>query len=326
MHLIVATVALGASSAYALFAPRQTMDQLWNGYNITAESLRVRDAISKPTCNATTACLDFTGKVIPKCLSLQGSPGCWCAYPDELHYCAICMSNPTDNTTTPQQTQDATEGHANYHKGCGAYQAFLNASASGLLTSSAHATSSYLPTASAAPSNSGSSHLNSGALAGIIVGGVVGVAIIIALAVLLYRHLQNKHESKLVGADLDHNTGATLVGHGEPKYPSNTPPPPAFVPYTMQPVPQSPNSTAGYTTSNQRESTFSSAFDSRMTDTHSLMATPPASAQSPPPPFAPYPDLPLRDPASAGYDTSLLHGVGTASGKGGFSNAPEPMR
>ncbi|KAG9042560.1 hypothetical protein FS837_010693 [Tulasnella sp. UAMH 9824] len=90
---------------------KRGVDEVWGGYNITAAALEIRDSISSPTCNKTESCQEVITTVVPRCLGLQGSAGCWCGLEDPIHYCAICMLNPTDNTTSADQTQRATEGH-----------------------------------------------------------------------------------------------------------------------------------------------------------------------------------------------------------------------
>ncbi|KAG8935215.1 hypothetical protein FRC01_005471 [Tulasnella sp. 417] len=112
----------------AALRPRAIVDEIWGNVNITASVLEVYNAISHPTCNATDYCVQLADTVVPRCLQLEGTAGCWCTLHDPVHYCAICMSSPTDNTTTPDQSQAATEGHAHYHLGCVAYQAYLDAS------------------------------------------------------------------------------------------------------------------------------------------------------------------------------------------------------
>ncbi|KAG8907584.1 hypothetical protein FRB99_003508 [Tulasnella sp. 403] len=311
--LAVAAVVLGASPMMAsagLLSVRQAIGQLWGGYNITQECLNVKSAISGPTCNVTQPCVQFVTQVIPQCLTLQGDPGCWCANPDPLHYCAVCMSNPTDNTTNPEQTQTATISHANYHKGCGAYQAFLNATVSGSLTSTstAPATSSSAATATAAASNSGSSSLSSGALAGIVVGGIIVVIVIGIVGFLIYRHMQNKHveRTNAAGTGAGQYTSFYHPGSGmpreEPKLYANQPvvpgfvpsdtlsvhrppqtgsPPPPFNAYETGAVPPTAVSTYSQPTSGARDSMYTSAtsdYDTRILSPNSP-GFPPAPGQ-----------------------------------------------
>ncbi|KIM72851.1 hypothetical protein PILCRDRAFT_15773 [Piloderma croceum F 1598] len=189
---------LAAASVDAL----STTGDIWGGINITQMVLQVATAISTPTCNATTNCTQLTTVEIPSCLTVLGSPGCWCSlanlYP--VHYCAICMSTPLDNTTTPEQTQTPGESHMNYHIGCNAYQAFLNGTStsngtttSSMTSSSSSASASTIP-AQTATTTPGPKSIGGGAIGGVAVGGLIGLALIVAAGCLLYRRMQNKHE------------------------------------------------------------------------------------------------------------------------------------
>ncbi|KAG8991932.1 hypothetical protein FRB94_012147 [Tulasnella sp. JGI-2019a] len=183
----------------ARFVPRQ-QGGLWGGFNITAEVLGVQAAISSPVCNATSYCVTFVTQTIPTCERLGDNPGCWCGDVDPLHYCAICMSSPTDNSTTPEQTQDALTHHINYHKGCGAYEAWYNATlSSSAAPSSTSTSSSASATPTVAPVTSGSSKSNIGPIVGGAVGGVIGLIIILAILFLIYRNMQNKHQQIIEG-------------------------------------------------------------------------------------------------------------------------------
>ncbi|KAG8980183.1 hypothetical protein FRB94_004455 [Tulasnella sp. JGI-2019a] len=169
----------------AHFVSRQEQDagDVWGGYNITAEVLGVQASISSPICNATVNCTMLVTQTIPTCERLNDNPGCWCSNPDSLHYCALCMSSPVDNTTTAQQTRDATTHHANYHKGCAAYQAAYNAtlSSSSVAPSSTSMSSSASATPTTVPATSGSSKTNIGSSVGGIVRGFVAIVIIFAV-------------------------------------------------------------------------------------------------------------------------------------------------
>ncbi|KIO30429.1 hypothetical protein M407DRAFT_224390 [Tulasnella calospora MUT 4182] len=196
LALVVGAVAVSSVNGGSLLAsvlrPRG-LEELWGGYNITAAALEIRDAISSPTCTANSYCQTFMNDTIPRCMKLQGTAGCWCTLHDPLHYCAICMSSPADNTTTSDQTQAAAEGHKNYHLGCAAYQNYLNASAAGSLSSSAP-----LPTGTSA--NQTDDHddhghgMSTGAIVGIAVGGVAFLVIIGAATFLIHRCLKNQSE------------------------------------------------------------------------------------------------------------------------------------
>ncbi|KAG8980184.1 hypothetical protein FRB93_009347 [Tulasnella sp. JGI-2019a] len=187
----------------AHFVPRQQGNGLdvWGGYNITDEVLGVAAAISSPVCNATANCTIFVTQTIPTCERLGDNPGCWCSNPDPLHYCALCMSSPTDNTTTPEQTQDALTHHANYHKGCAAYQAAYNASlsSSSAAPSSTSTSSSASATPTLIPVTSSNSKTNIGPIVGGAVGGFVALVVILAILFIIYKHIQNKHVEALEG-------------------------------------------------------------------------------------------------------------------------------
>ncbi|KAG8937991.1 hypothetical protein FRC00_006324 [Tulasnella sp. 408] len=164
LALVVSAVAVslvnGGALLDAVLRPR-AVDEMWGNVNITASVLEVYNAISHPTCSATDYCVQLATNV----------------------YCAICMSNPTDNTTTPDQTQAATEGHANYHKGCAIWQTYRNAfAARSLSTSQPPTTSAPLPTATQDQSNPGSSKssVSTGAIVGIVIGGVCFLAVVAA--------------------------------------------------------------------------------------------------------------------------------------------------
>lgn len=76
-----------------------------------------------------------------------------------------------------------------YHKGCGAWLAFINSTASGSASlSSASSTSS--STALSSSSSSKSNH--TGAIVGGVIGGIGGLIIILAILFLLYRRRQNR--------------------------------------------------------------------------------------------------------------------------------------
>ncbi|KIO30435.1 hypothetical protein M407DRAFT_224400 [Tulasnella calospora MUT 4182] len=198
LALIVSAVAITAVNGGSLLAgvlrPR-VVDEIWGGVNLTASVLEVYNAISQPTCNATDYCVQLATTVVPTCLKNQGTAGCWCTLHDPIHYCAICMSSPTDNTTNPDQTQAATEGHTNYHRGCSAWQAFLNASAAGSLsTSQPPSTSAPLPTITQDQANTGSSKstVSTGAIVGIAIGGICFIAVVVAATIIIWKCLKNQ--------------------------------------------------------------------------------------------------------------------------------------
>ncbi|KAG8936891.1 hypothetical protein FRC03_008617 [Tulasnella sp. 419] len=233
---------------------------VWGGLNLTTAALLIQGAISSPTCNATENCQTFVNQVVPLCLNLKGEAGCWCGNHNPLHYCALCMSNPTDNSTSPDQTQDATNGHTNYHRACGVYGEFLNSKGTSI--------SSNAPTGTAGASSSGSSSgTNAGTIAGAVVGGVVGLAIVVGIIFLVYRR-QKQKEHKL-------NSGTSV--YSEPKYglagpPSSVgsppphmtgqTPPPGFNQYMAPPTsPGYTNTSVGYTS---RDSAAPTEYDTSM--------------------------------------------------------------
>ncbi|KAG8965483.1 hypothetical protein FRC03_000480 [Tulasnella sp. 419] len=183
---IAATLYSTAVTAGSLF-PRQ-----YGGYNITEDVLEVASSISSPTCNATQPCIELLTVVVPRCLRLRGDAGCWCGNHDPVHYCALCMSNPTDNTTTPDQTQGATNGHTRFHGGCAAFEAVINGTVAST-TSSSVVIATTSAAATQANSNSGSqSKSNTGAIIGGAVGGVVGLALIAGICFIAYQMIKRK--------------------------------------------------------------------------------------------------------------------------------------
>ncbi|KDQ21155.1 hypothetical protein BOTBODRAFT_141497 [Botryobasidium botryosum FD-172 SS1] len=324
-HYFLIPLLVVSSSSATLLSPRGR-DEVWGGVNITQAELEVAGAISK-TCNTTSYCIDLATKVIPQCLGLQGSAGCWCTLHDPLHYCALCMSNPTDNTTSATQTQQAVDGHTNYHKGCGAYQAYLTAS------SSAPSTASPTASATSASDSKPSSSLGTGALVGIIVGGVVGVVLIIAGAFLIWRKMgQNPTPNN------SHNNNANVLAPGyfpsvgtpyqEVKRPyssfgpNSSPPPPPHMGYSPMATPMSAPLTPEMTGQAQFYDPRQSTAYNQHAPTHYAAPAPvnarpitaqsqdsagnhagssnPAGFQSPPPPFV------ANSNHLSDYDTSML--------------------
>lgn len=212
---------LSQSSMLALLLlPLQCLAQATNyGPQLTDAALKIQGAISAG-CNATTDCAQFVSYVIPRCQRLQGDAGCWCGNHDPLHYCAICMSSPSDNRTTPDQTAAALEGHTNYHQACNLFEVSLNASS----------------TASAGPSTTSSAATNAPATTGTssktpigaVVGGAVGggVAVIIGAIVLTIWLKQRKKNSlgpssvslfSAAGTSTGLNPGRPYSGYGQPE-------------------------------------------------------------------------------------------------------------
>ncbi|KIO30436.1 hypothetical protein M407DRAFT_5639 [Tulasnella calospora MUT 4182] len=90
----------GGSLLAAVLRPR-VVDEIWRGINITAAVFEVYNSISQPTCNSTDHCVQLA--TVPRCLELEGTAGCWCTLHDPIHYCANCMTSPTDDTTNPDR-------------------------------------------------------------------------------------------------------------------------------------------------------------------------------------------------------------------------------
>jgi len=189
MHLVLSFYFFLATALVEVLsfqvAPRATIGDTWGGINITQTVLQVSEAISSQNCNATSYCVQLITETIPKCLRVSGDPSCWCDDVNPVHYCAICMSNSTDNTTTPDQAQAATDGHKNYHIGCSAYESDINGTSTSSMTSSSSTTTTQVATGSS---------ISAGTIGKVVVGGLIGLALISATVFLLYRYIQNKHE------------------------------------------------------------------------------------------------------------------------------------
>jgi len=233
-----------------------TTGDIWGGVNITQMVLQVAGAISSPTCNATGNCTELTKVEIPMCLKVLGNPGCWCSDDGPVHYCAICMSSPTDNTTTPDQTQAAGAAHQSYHVGCNAFQAYINgtntttsssttSSSSTSSSASSSSSSSALTIPTQAGAASGSKSVGAGTIGGIVVGGLIGLALIGAVVFLLYRCIQNKHE-RIVGST--ERTSIFSAQQHEAKYPFSTGDTSAVTGYSPPPNPNIQRETAPYDT------------------------------------------------------------------------------
>jgi len=240
MHLAVSLYFFLATASVEVlsFAPRGTINDVWGGINITQMVFQVVGAISSPTCSATSNC---TGLImqIPECLRFAGDPSCWCSttVSNPLHYCAICMSSPTDNTTTPDQTQAALTGHQNYHIGCNAYEAYLNGtstttSSSTTSSSASSASSSVYTTPTQVAIVSSPKSVSAGTIGGVVVGGLVGLALISAVVILLYRYMQNKHE-RIIGS----TSGASMHSSPQNDYKTQYPYGPNTV-HTPPPLPE----------------------------------------------------------------------------------------
>ncbi|KAF8712263.1 hypothetical protein RHS03_01288, partial [Rhizoctonia solani] len=173
--------------------------------NLTEDVLQVAGAISPPCAANTTWCQQLTEVVVfldaNACVGVGQlsewvraqitdeaipDPGCWCGNHDPLHYCAICMSSPSDNQTTADQMQAATAGHNAFHVACNAYEQLINGTA--VVTSTSSSTSpatSETSTPTAVSSNSGDNKVPIGPIVGGVVGGVVGLALVVGIIYLL---------------------------------------------------------------------------------------------------------------------------------------------
>lgn len=178
---------LGAALFFALPIPSLAQSLAELSSQLTASALKIQGAISEP-CRTDDWCQTFTSDVVPRCQRLQGDAGCWCGNHNPLHFCAICMSSPADNQTTPDQMQSALAGHTDYHVACDAFERLLNASSSATGTASSTATNA---------ASTGSSDGGSKAPIGAIVGGAVGggVALIIAIIVFVLWSRNRRRET-----------------------------------------------------------------------------------------------------------------------------------
>ncbi|KEP46804.1 SKG6 domain protein [Rhizoctonia solani 123E] len=180
---------LGAALFLVLPIPllAQSMQEL--GVQLTASALRINGAISE-ACRTDANCQTFANEVVPRCQRLQGDAGCWCGNHNPLHFCAICMSNPTDNQTTPDQMQAALGGHTDYHTACNAFETLLNASSTAIGTATSTATNA---------ASTGSSDGGSKAPIGAIVGGVVGGVVALIIAILVFVLWRRNRRKEVVG-------------------------------------------------------------------------------------------------------------------------------
>ncbi|KAG8956845.1 hypothetical protein FRC04_000323 [Tulasnella sp. 424] len=163
---------------------------VWGGVNITQAALDIQSAISSPTCQATETCVDFVNLEIPRCQQTNGTAACWCSPDSPLLACAGCMAHPTDDTTTFQQTSDATRGMQEYATGCQAYAAYLSGSTTFSTAGPTGTTASPLPTIT--PPANPNTGLSSGAISGLVSGGVSLVSLCIFGGYFWYKHSQNK--------------------------------------------------------------------------------------------------------------------------------------
>ncbi|KAG8682837.1 hypothetical protein FRC08_014697 [Ceratobasidium sp. 394] len=223
MFPAIAGAFFGLAPLAMVLAPGQAAAQIqWPQLpnNLTQDVLQVAFAISPPCASNNTYCQQLTGTVIPRCERLRGDPGCWCGNHDPLHYCAICMSNPTDNQTTADQTQAASAGHAAFHVACNAYEELINGTAS--TTSSAQsstASSTLLPSATAASSNSGENKVPTGVIVGGVVGGVLGLVAVLGIIYiisLLIKRNNRQHDIAPSSVSYMGSENKSPIGFGAP--------------------------------------------------------------------------------------------------------------
>jgi len=207
-------------SAAALYDRQLQWPTLPN--NLTQDVLQVAFAISPPCANL-TYCVELTTVVIPRCEMLRGDPGCWCGNHDPLHYCAICMSNPTTNQTTADQTQAATAGHTAFHVACNAYESLINGTAS--TSASAAGSSTATPSATAAPSTDGGSSQKTpiGPIIGGAVGGVVGLALVFGLVYLISLMIKRNNSQNNVAPSSVSYMSSEPLSYGKVASPYPTP-------------------------------------------------------------------------------------------------------
>ncbi|CUA70452.1 hypothetical protein RSOLAG22IIIB_04190 [Rhizoctonia solani] len=198
---------LGAAIFFALPISllAQSVEEL--SAQLTASALKIQAAISEP-CKNIDSCQTFTTRVIPQCQRLQGNAGCWCgSNHDPLHNCALCMSNPTDNQTTPDQMQSAIGAHRDYHAACATFETLLTASSTVLGTATGTATNA---------ASTGSSDGGSKAPIGAIVGGVVGGVVALIIGILVFVFWRRNRRKEVVGPSsvsiFSGDRTSTLVG------------------------------------------------------------------------------------------------------------------
>ncbi|KAG8996378.1 hypothetical protein FRB93_000762 [Tulasnella sp. JGI-2019a] len=240
------------------------------------------------------------------------------------------MSNPTDNTTTPEQTQSAQAHHGAYHKGCAAYSAWYNATlSSSAAPSSTSTSSSTIPTV--APVTSSGSKTNIAPIVGGAVGGFFGLILILAILFLIYRYMQNKHEQTTEGTTgrMSMFSGGFGGSDGQPyKFEVGTAPtgvtpivgPESLVGHNSGGV-ASPESARTPPPNQHVVPTLHSVATNPYQDDMSEFRDPGSGSLSPAPMYQPQPQLPPQDwresLASSGtydrYDTSMAQHRPTSS-------------
>ncbi|KAF8606268.1 hypothetical protein BDV93DRAFT_604763 [Ceratobasidium sp. AG-I] len=191
--------------------------------NLTEDVLQVAFAISPPCAN-TTYCVALTTVVVPRCERLRGDPGCWCGNHDPLHYCAICMSNPT-NGTTPDQTQSATAGHNAFHVACSAYEELINGTATVSTSSSSVESSTAAASATAVSASGGDTKEKTpiGPIIGGAVGGVVGLALVFGLVYLIALMIKRNNNNNAIAPSSVSHMSSEPMSYGKIAAPYPTP-------------------------------------------------------------------------------------------------------
>ncbi|CAE6350224.1 unnamed protein product [Rhizoctonia solani] len=177
---------------------------------------------------------------------VEQDPGCWCGNHNPVHYCAVCMANPTDNQTTPTQTEAATAGHNAFHIACNAYESYINS------TDTMSPTSPVSPTASAAHDSPNESKVLVGPIVGGIVGGIVGLALVAGIIYLLSVRLKrndHRHDVRPSSVSIfsSENKNSTVYASPYPQLPASYPVPvpghisprnreTMYVPELMEPI------------------------------------------------------------------------------------------
>ncbi|KAF8712191.1 hypothetical protein RHS03_01281, partial [Rhizoctonia solani] len=198
--------------------------------NLTEDVLQIASAISPPCAGINTNCQQLTNDVVPRCLRLRG----------------VCMANPTDNQTTPTQTEAATAGHNAFHIACNAYESYINS------TDTMSPTSPVSPTASAAHDSPNESKVLVGPIVGGVVGGIVGLALVAGIIYLLSVRLKrndHRHDVRPSSVSIfsSENKNSNVYASPYPQLPASYPAPvpghisprnreTMYVPELMEPI------------------------------------------------------------------------------------------
>ncbi|KAG8744468.1 hypothetical protein FRC10_010138 [Ceratobasidium sp. 414] len=218
MFPAIAGALFGLAPLAIVLAPGQAVAQLqWPELpnNLTQDVLQVAFAISPPCVN-NTYCQLLTGTV----------------------YCAICMSNPTDNQTTADQTQAASAGHAGecvlaaspsaltprvlvsaFHVACNAYEELINGTASTTsMAQSSTAPPTVSPTASAAASNAGGNKVSTGTIVGGVVGGVLGLVAVLGIIYIISLLIKRSNQPEVSRSSVSYmgSENKSPIGYNAP--------------------------------------------------------------------------------------------------------------